>query len=301
LYIHKGYDYEKVTQALAEGGFVKDATSFGMVARVLGIPKRVRPGKYKITRGMSNFQIARMLRAGRQTPVRLTIKRLRTKQNFSNLICNNLDVDSTSLRDLLQDSTYLAEWELDTNTAMCAIIPDTYEFYYNTDADEAFRKIAENYTKFWNDSNKQAAALQGLTPAQAVTVASIVEEETNAPEDKPMIASVYLNRVRNGMKLQADPTVKFAVGDFTIRRIAGPMLDNPSPYNTYKHAGLPPGPICTPSLSSVKAVLNAPHTTYLYFCAKQDFCGRSDFATTYQEQQKNARAYQQALDKRKIH
>lgn len=301
LYVHTGSDYEQLKQSLSEGAFISDMWSFDLMARQLSLPSRVHPGKYKISAGMSNFKIIRMLRSGRQTPVKLTIHKLRTKHDLVKLISANLEADSNSVRNLLQDPSYLSQYQLDTNTAMCAILPDTYEFWWNTTADKAFKKIAKNYTRFWDNDRKEAASRHGLTPAEATIIASIVEEETNYANDKPLIASVYLNRKNKGMRLQADPTVKFAVGDFTIRRIAGPMLDNPSPYNTYKYAGLPPGPICTPSPGTINAVINAPKTTYLYFCAKEDFSGRSNFATTYDEQLKNARAYQQALDARGIH
>ncbi|MES2704511.1 MAG: endolytic transglycosylase MltG [Bacteroidota bacterium] len=301
LYVRTGSDYEKLKQNLTEGGFISDMWSFDLIAKQLGLPAHVRAGKYKITAGMSNYRIIRMLRAGRQEPVKLVIRKLRIKNDLVTYLAKNLEADSLKLRQMLQDPSYLSEFGLDTNTAMCAIMPDTYEFYWNTSADKAFRKIQKNYARFWDDTRKQAAAARGLTPPQAIIIASIVEEETNAPSDKPLIASVYLNRTRIGMRLQADPTVKFAVGDFTIRRIAGAMLDNPSPYNTYKYAGLPPGPICTPTAATINAVLQSPKTTYMYFCAKADFSGRHDFATTYDEQLKNARAYQQALNARGIH
>lgn len=301
LYVHTGSNYDQLKQSLIEGDFVSDMWSFDLMARQLSLPERVHPGKYKISRGMSNFKIIRMLRSGRQTPVKLTIHKLRTKRDLVRLLSTNLEADSPSVQNLLRDPAYLSQYHLDTNTALCAIIPDTYEFYWNTNADKAFKKIAKNYTRFWDSDRKQAASRLGLTPAEATIVASIVEEETNYADDKPLISSVYLNRKNKGMKLQADPTVKYAVGDFTIRRIAGAMLDNSSPYNTYKYAGLPPGPICTPSPGTINAVLNTPKTTYLYFCAKEDFSGRSNFATTYDEQLKNARAYQKALDARGIH
>jgi UPF0755 protein len=202
---------------------------------------------------------------------------------------------------MLHDPTYLAQFGLDTNTAMCAIVPDTYDFFWNSTADRAFRKIQKNYVRFWDETRRQEAKAQGLTPVKAMIVASIVDEETNMPGDKPKVASVYLNRLDKGMKLQADPTVRFALGDFTIKRVTGEMLQINSPYNTYINEGLPPGPICTPAPSSIDAVLTAPKTTYLYFCAKEDFTGYSNFASTYDEQVKNAKAYQQALDARGIH
>jgi len=300
LYVRTGSDYEQLKGALRAGGFVSDMWSFELLAKAAKLPGHVRPGKYKINEGMSNYNMVRMLRSNKQTPVKLVINKVRTKRDLITLISANLEADSTTLQHLLQDPVYLARFGADTNTVLCIFMPDSYEFYWNTTADKAVRKIAQNYTRFWDDARKQQAQAHNLTPNQAIIVASIVDEETNMLDDKPNIASVYLNRLRIGMKLEADPTVKFAVGDFTIRRIRGAMLDNPSPYNTYKYAGLPPGPICTPAPSSIKAVLEAPKTTYLYFCANADFSGRSAFASTYDEQLKNAHAYQKALNERGI-
>lgn len=301
LYVHTGSDYEALKKDLEDGGFVSDMSSFDFIAKRLGLPAHIHAGKYKIGKMMSNYRLIRLLHSGKQTPVKLVINKLRTPQDFITLISTNLEADSGAMRQLLHNADFLSNYDLDTSTAMCAIMPDTYEFFWNTNPEQAFKKIARKYNTFWTDDRIELAKAHGISKAQATIVASIVEEETNIPADKGNIASVYLNRVRNGMKLQADPTVKYAVGDFTIRRIAGTMLDNPSPYNTYKYAGLPPGPICTPPASTIDAVLNSPATTYLYFCADADFSGKSTFASTYDEQLKNARAYQKALDSRGIH
>ncbi len=301
LYIHTGADYEKVKAALESGGFVADMTSFDFIAQRVKIPAHIHAGKYRIKEGMSNFDIIRLLRSGKQTPVKLVINKLRTKKDLILLLSSNLEADSNSLQQMMRDKTYLSAFGLDTNTVMCGVMPDTYDFFWNTSADKAFRKIYKNYARFWDDARKQEAKKQELTQQQVIIIASIVDEETNVNDDKPKIASVYMNRLQKRMKLQADPTVKFAVGDFTIRRVAGPMLGNTSPYNTYMYEGLPPGPICTPSVSSIEAVLQAPKTSYLYFCAKEDFSGRSNFASTYDQQLKNARTYQAALDAKGIH
>jgi UPF0755 protein len=201
---------------------------------------------------------------------------------------------------MLQDNVFLSQFGLDSNTAMCAILPDTYEFWWNTSAEKAYKKFAKYYKEYWTADRLQKAQQKGLQPAEVVTLASIVEEETNYNPERPTVASVYLNRLRTGMKLQADPTARFAHGDFTIRRITSAITSIPSPYNTYYAAGLPPGPICTPSKKSIEAVLNAPKTNYLYFCAKEDFSGSHRFAATYAEHQRNASLYQQALNRRGI-
>ncbi|MBL7718772.1 MAG: endolytic transglycosylase MltG [Flavipsychrobacter sp.] len=301
LYIRTGSNYATVIKQLEDGGFVKEINSFKLLAERAGYPAKVKPGKYKIAAGMSNYNIVRMLRNGSQEPVKLVINKLRTKEDFYRFVATQLEADSNQLKALFADSAYLAEYGLDTNTALCAIMPDTYEFYWNTTADKVFRKIAKKYTRFWNEDRKRLARLKGLSPAGVITMASIVEEETNKLADKPLVASVYLNRIDKNMPLQADPTVKFAVGDFAIRRVTGVHLAVVSPYNTYKNKGLPPGPICTPSESSINAVLNAPATDYIYFCATPALDGSSAFTASYDQHLKNAKAYQQALNERGIH
>jgi len=241
------------------------------------------------------------LRSGRQTPVKLVINKLRTKKDFIHYVSSNLEADSLVLQQMLNDNVYLSQFGLDSNTAMVAVMPDTYEFWWNTTADKAYRKFEKYYAKFWTAERKSKAQQLGLSPVEVTILASILEEETNYNKEKPLIASVYINRLKHGMKLQADPTAKYAYGDFTLRRITSALTSLASPYNTYFTAGLPPGPICTPSKKSIEAVLNAPATDYLYFCAKEDFSGAHRFAKTYQEHQKNAHLYQEALNNRGIH
>jgi UPF0755 protein len=301
VYIRTGSTYNDVKEALQQGGFIKDMTSFDLLAKRANYPAHVYAGKYHIEKGMSNYHIVRLLRSGRQTPVKLVINKLRTQDDFVQFVTTNLEADSQVMRQMFDDTVYLAQFGLDTNTVMCAVIPDTYEFFWNTSADKTFRKIAGYYKAYWTDERKQKAKNHGLTPKEAIIVASIVEEETNKQEDKGNIASVYINRKRINMPLQADPTVKFGLRDFSIRRITGVHLTTTSRYNTYKYAGLPPGPICTPSKKTIEAVLNAPDTKYLYFCAREDFSGYSRFAATLAEHAKNARLYQQALNARGIH
>jgi UPF0755 protein len=300
LYVHTGSGYQTLLKTLRDGDYVADIQSFKLLAELAKLPEHVRPGKYHIAKGMSNFAIIRMLRAGRQTPVKLVVNKLRTKNDFIKLVSQNLEADSTTLYGLLHDTVFLSDYGLDSNTALCAIMPNTYDFYWNTPADKALEKIARSYTEFWTADRKAEARSQGVAPVQAIIIASIVDEETNKNDEKPTIASVYLNRIRKDMRLQADPTVRYAIGDFSIRRITGKMLTYTSPYNTYMNKGLPPGPICTPSAASIDAVLNAPATNYIFFCAKADFSGYHSFAATDAEQLKNAHAYQQALDAKGI-
>jgi UPF0755 protein len=301
LYIRTGSDYASVLKQLDEGGYIREMNSFRLLAERADYPNKVKAGKYKIAHGMSNYNIVRMLRNGSQEPVKLVINKLRTKQDLIRFISTQLEADSNDMRKLLADGKVLSEYGLDTNNAMAAIIPDTYEFFWNTSAEKAFRKIAKNYKRFWNEERKRKAESKKLSPAEVITMAAIVEEETNKAADKPLIASVYINRISKGMLLQADPTVKFAIGDFSIRRVNNTHLQYQSPYNTYLNKGLPPGPICTPSQSTVNAVLDAPATDYIYFCAAPALDGSSLFAASYEEHLKNARAYQEALNQRGIH
>lgn len=300
LYIRTGSTYTDVKKTLEEQGFVKDIVSFDFLAHHAKYPSMVKAGKYRITAGMSNYHIIRMLRSGRQEPVKLVINKLRTKQDFISFIGKNLEADSNVLRNMLNDNVFLAQFGLDSNTALCAILPDTYEFWWNTNAEKTYRKFAKYFKAFWTEERTQKARVKDLTPVEVITLASIVEEETNHNAEKPTIASVYLNRLKKGMKLQADPTARFAWGDFTIKRVTAVITSVASPYNTYYTSGLPPGPICTPSKKSIEAVLNAPETDYLYFCAKEDFSGTHRFAATYAEHLRNAGLYQRALNERGI-
>lgn len=301
LYIPTGATYEDVKTALKEGEFVRDISSFDMLAKRADYPARIKAGKYQVKKGMSNYDIVRLLRSGRQVPVKLVINKLRTKQDLVHSIATNLEADSNVLWQMFRDTVYLSQFGLDTHTVMCAIIPDTYEFWWNTNADKAFRKLEKYYAEYWNKERKQKADSLGLSPQDVTILASIVEEETNKHDEKGNIASVYINRLNKGMPLQADPTVKFAVNDFSIKRVTGHHLKQESPYNTYTNTGLPPGPICTPSKRTLEAVLNSPKTDYIYFCAKEDFSGYHRFSSSYSEHIKNARAYQQALNARGIH
>lgn len=301
IYIRSGSTYNTVMHQLDTGGYIREMIGFKLLAERANYPNKVKAGKYKIASGMSNYSIIRMLRNGSQTPVKLVINKLRTKQDFINFVSSQLEADSNTMKQILSDSALLAGYGLDTNTAMAAIMPDTYEFYWNTGAKKVFIKIAKKYKQFWTEERMKQARAINLSPAGAMTMASIVEEETNKLSDKPLIASVYINRINKGIPLQADPTVKFAIGDFSIRRVTGAHLQYESPYNTYRNNGLPPGPICTPSMSSINAVLNAPATDYIYFCATPALDGSSAFTASYEEHLQNAKAYQQALNQRGIH
>ena len=235
-----------------------------------------------------------------QIPVKVTFNHLRTKEQLAGKISTQIEADSIAIINQLSDTTFLIETGLNNDNVSCLFIPNTYEFYWNTSATEFLNKMQKEYDKFWNNERLKKAATIGLTKFEVSALASIVEMESYKKEERPIIARLYLNRLKKGMKLQSDPTIIFAVGDFTIRRVLTKDLKIDSPYNTYLHKGLPPGPICLPSINAIDAVLNASKNDYLFMCAREDFSGYHNFAKTSKEHSKNARKYRRALNKRKI-
>lgn len=302
LYIKTGSGFDDVMQTLRKDDVINNPGLFSFVAGKLGLPEKMKAGKYEIKSGASILTIARMLRNGKQSPVNLIITKLRTKEDFARFAGHQLECDSLAIINYLNNIDSLNKKGLDTNTAMTAVIPDTYTFYWNTTASKVFSKLFTEQQKFWNEDRLQKARNIVLTAQQVYILASIVDEETNKYDEMPLMASVYINRLNKGMRLGADPTVKFAARNFAAKRITLKMIGESagSPYNTYRNAGLPPGPICTPSVKTLDAVLNAAKTDYIYFCAKADFSGYHSFAATNEEHLKNARAYQKALDSLKI-
>jgi UPF0755 protein len=296
FYVRTGESYGEVKQSLLDEKIIRNATFFNLVSKQLKYAEKVKAGRYLVKNGSSLFSLLRMLRSGSQAPVNLVINKLRLKEDFAQKIAANFECDSASVMDLLTDAETLKKYDVNTNTVMSIVVPNTYSILWNTPAKKILDKLYSEKEKFWNDERLAKAKAMNLTPVQVYSMASIVEEETNKQEDKGLIASVYLNRMNSGMKLQADPTVKFAMKDFGLKRILLKHLTYDSPFNTYQNAGLPPGPICTPSVKTIDAVLNAPQTTYIYFVAKPDFNGYSNFASTYEEHMVFAKAYQNALD-----
>ena len=269
----------------------------------------IRTGRYAIGDGESAYQVLSRLQRGYQSPTRLTIGSVRTVDRIAGRAARQLMIDSVEIATLLFDTAYQRTLGLDAATLPCLFVPNTYEVYWNISADGFLRRMKQEHDSFWNDSRRSRAKALGLTPVEVTTLASIVDEETAADGEKPVVAGLYLNRLRIGMPLQADPTVKFillqqrrAAGDSaaTVRRILERDLTIPSPYNTYLNAGLPPGPIRVPSVAGIDAVLNADKNNYLYMCAKEDFSGTHNFAATYAEHLRNARRYQAALNRRDI-
>ena len=300
LYIPTGSDYEKVTSLLDESGVLVNPSSFHWVAQRKDYPENVRPGRYVIKNGMSNNQLVNMLRGGLQTPVQVKFNNMRDVDQLASRVAKQIEADSSSIANLLHNQDYVHQLGFNQYTIPALFLPDTYEFYWNTDAENFIARMMREYDKFWNEERKQQAQEKGLTPVEVSTLASIVNKETNMSDEMPRVAGVYLNRLKNNWLLQADPTLIFAWNDYSIRRVLDRHKEIESPYNTYKYIGLPPGPICIPSLSAINAVLNAENHHYFYFCAKEDFSGYHNFAKTLAEHNRNAARYQQALNQRGI-
>lgn len=296
LYVKTGSNYQDVKDNLVRNKMIRTTFWFDEISKYAGYPQKVKAGKFKVTDGMSLYHLVKMLRSGKQSPVNLVITKLRTKEDLAKKIADNFETDSSAVIGFLNNDNSLKQFDVDSNTVMTDVIPNTYTYTWNTSIKNIFKKLYAEEQKFWNDQRKQKAATLGLSPKQIYILASIVEEETNKQEDKGKIASVYLNRLKKGMKLGADPTVKYALRDFGLKRIYHKHLEFASPYNTYLNTGLPPGPICTPSIKTIDAVLNSPQTDYLFFVARSDFSGYSDFASNYRQHEIYAKAYQQALD-----
>lgn len=283
LYIStKAATQKAVMDSLLTNNIISNDNAFLFLADRLDYWKNIKPGKYEIKKGSSLLSIVRMLRNGKQTPVDLTITKLRTKEDFAKLTGRKFEFDSAQMLAFLNNEDSLQHFGADPETAMWNILPDTYTYFWTSPPSVVYKKLQAESQKFWNDERKNKAAALNLSPLQAYILASIIEEETTNHSEKDTIASVYLNRLRIGMPLQADPTLKFAAKDFALKRIAGDILKTESPYNTYVNKGLPPGPICTPSRTSIDKVLNPANTKFLYFVAKPKLGGHL-FSETYEE------------------
>jgi len=301
LYIPNGARYSQVKDSILRNFRVEDVNMLEFVAGLKGYTEKVKPGRYEIKDGMSNNALIDMLRSGNQAPVNVTFNNLRTLEQLSGKVAAQIDVDSVYLLSLLSDNTYMQKYGMDSRTCVAMFIPDTYQFFWNTSAEKFIERMHDCYQKFWTDERKQKAKALRLSQLDVATLASIVQSEQSVHRDEqPKIAGLYENRLRQGIALQSDPTVVFAIGDFSIRRVTNAMLEVDSPYNTYMYPGLPPSPICFPEQSALEAVLNPDHNDYIYMCAKADFSGYHNFAKSYDQHLRYAREYQAALNKKGI-
>lgn len=299
LYIKTGSSLDDVYKTISEEGIVKDTTSFLQSAHSMKYLK-VKPGRYRLKSGMSNRSFINMLKSGNQEAVNFAFHNIRLKEQFAGFVAKNLEPDSVSMIRLLDSAKFAEQYGFTTDNIYTVFIPNTYQIYWNTTPEKLFQRMYANYEKFWTPERKQKAEALKLTPQEVSVLASIVDAEALHDDEMPLIAGLYLNRLNKGMKLQSDPTVIFAVNDFTIKRVLNRDLITNSPYNTYMYKGLPPGPIMMPSVNAINAVLDHQKTDYLYMCAKADFSGNHAFATNEAEHRVNAKAFQQALNDRNI-
>jgi UPF0755 protein len=300
LYIHTGATFSDVFKTIQDEGIVKDTASFAWAARNMNYTTRVKPGKYRLHEGLGNRKLINMLASGTQEPVKVEFHGLRLKEQFAGFISKKIEPDSMAIIRLLDSASFVSKYGFTTDNVYTVIMPDSYQMYWNTTPEKFFKRMYDHYEAFWTPERKQQAAAINLSPQEVSVLASIVDAEALHDDEMPAVAGLYLNRLKKGMKLEADPTVIFSLNDFTIKRVLTRYLSYNSPYNTYLHTGLPPGPIMMPSVNAVKAVLNYQKSDYIYMCAKTDFSGYHAFATNMSDHLVNAHKFQQALNDRNI-
>lgn len=292
--------FEQVLDSLHAKDILESEKAFKWVSKKKSYKENIKPGKYVFDKGMNTNQIVNMLRSGAQKPVSVIFNNVRFFDELAGEVSKYIEPDSATLLSYLNDSLMINKLGFNKYSFHAMFIPNTYEFYWTTTPEQFVERMSAEYHRFWNKERLEKASEIGLTPVQVSTLASIVQEETVKPDEKPRVAGLYLNRLRKGMLLQADPTIKFAIGDFAIQRVLNKYLEIDSPFNTYIHAGLPPGPINFPEISSIEAVLNAEKNNFLYMCASDKFNGYHNFARTLRQHNLNARKYQEALNKNHI-
>lgn len=295
LLIEEGDNFKDVQKKLKEGEFVNDLVSFSFLAKISNVDDRMVPGRYLISRGMTNLQVLKILKSGRQGEVQITFNNVRLIQDLAEKITKNLVITPEEFKAALVEFTLENNSGFTKDNILCMFIPNTYEVYGNIDPDDLIARMQKEYNDFWTPQRREKAESLGLTPIEVSILASIVQAESIQPDEAPIIAGLYLNRLEKGIALQADPTLVFAAGDFTLKRVLNEHKRIDSPYNTYLYPGLPPGPINMPEIQSIDAVLNHTKSDYYYMCAKEDFSGRHNFSNSYEEHMKNAYRYQQAL------
>lgn len=300
LFIDNDDNIDSVDVKLSEMANSYSMTGFRTLTRHSSYAERIIPGRYEIKKDNGAFAIFRKLRSGMQSPVNLTIPSVRTDEKLAEALSDKLMFSKADFLNAITNDSVCAKYGFTKETILCMFIPNTYEVYWNISIDKLLNKMNDESKKFWTFERKNKAKAMELSPNEVITLASIVDEETANDAEKPMIAGMYYNRLKEGMPLQADPTIKFALKQFELKRIYQNMLSVNSPYNTYKNIGLPPGPIRIPTVKGIDAVLNYIHHDYLYMCAKEDFSGTHNFARTYSEHLQNAAKYTKALNERGI-
>jgi UPF0755 protein len=293
--------YETVSKRLETDAILLNSKAFKWVAKKKKYPKNVKPGRYELKKGMTTNELVNILRSGAQKPVNITFNNVRFKEELAGKVSKYIQADSLSILNLFSDEKQIKKWGFNTETFRTMFIPNTYEMYWTTSAEDFLERMHMEYERFWNEERRMKAEAINISKAEVSILASIVQSETIKRDELPRVAGLYVNRLKRGILLQADPTVKYAIGDFAIKRVLNKHLEIESPYNTYKYVGLPPGPICFPSIQSIDAVLNYENHNYLFMCAKEDFSGYHNFAKTLRQHNNNAALYRKALDDRKIY
>lgn len=301
IYIDKDDTIDSIYNKIKAVGKPNKFEGFRWITQYYNYNEHIHTGRYLIKPGENAYHLYQQLAKGHQTPINLTINGTRTLDRLARNIGKQLMIDSTEIARKLNDPIFIGSLGYDEQNAYCLFIPNTYEVYWDISTDDFFKRMQKEHDKFWNKERLTKAEKIGLTPRQVYTLASIVDEETNNNTEKPIVAGLYMNRLHIGMPLQADPTIKFALQDFELRRITHTHLNVESPYNTYKNTGLPPGPIRISSIKGIDSVLDYTRHNYLYMCAKEDFSGTHNFATTLSEHMINAQKYWKALNDRKIY
>lgn len=300
IYIHNDDDFESIKNQLYANGNIIHRNDFELLADYKKYADHIKPGRYSIKSGMNNNELINLLRSGNQEPIKLIFNNIRLKEDLAQRIAEQINIDETALLEKVNDSIYCKSVGFTTETIKSMFLPNTYFVYWNTTTDEFLSRMAYEYKQFWTEERIAKANAKDLNPVEVSILASIVEKETQKNDEKARIAGVYLNRLKSGWRLQADPTLIYALGDFDIKRVLNVYKEIDSPYNTYKYTGLPPGPICIPSISSINAVLNAEDHGYFFFCAKPDYSGYHNFAKNSKQHINNANAYREFLNKEKI-
>lgn len=300
IFIHSDDSFLDVQNLLIEKQVLKNLNTFNWVAKKMNYPNKIKSGKYIINDNQNNKDLVSQLRSGKQSPVKLTLSNINSLEDIAQKAGNALEADSNEILTNLKSNDYLSNLGLDTLTIKSHLLPNTYEFYWNTNADKFIKRMISESNIFWNEERKLKAQKINLSPHQVVTLASIVQMESNKKDEYQRIAGVYLNRLKDNWPLQADPTVKYAMGTPELKRVLTIHTQFDSPYNTYKNTGLPPAPIVFPESYTIDAVLNAENHNYYFFCAREDFSGYHSFAKNLSEHNKNAATYQAALNKRGI-
>lgn len=298
--IPTGSTFDDVKSLLYTNGFIIHRKNFELIARLKKFDQNVKPGHYYITNGMNNLELVNKLRAGNQDPVKVIFNNIRFTEDLAGRIAHQIEADSTSLVKLMKDRAFLDSLGITPESLFTMMIPNTYEFYWNTSPVTFMKRMKVEANAFWGNGRDEKAKKMQLNRHQVITLASIVEKETNMNDERARVAGVYLNRLNQGWLLEADPTLVFAHNNFEIKRVLNYHKLIDSPYNTYMYQGLPPGPICLPSVYSIDAVLNAENHNYMFFCAREDFSGYHNFATNLEQHLVNARKYQAELTRRNI-